>query len=85
MNRDIEILRKVIQEGIPWLAPESHYEHTRNLTMEQRALLAHLTPFRSAAKFLADIQLPPEMISSAREALKIELAEAKARGGHEEE
>lgn len=75
-NRDIEAVRKIIADGIPWLDSKRHYELTRQLTLEQKALLTHLTPFRSAAKFLCE--LDAEFIESAKRVLDI--TSAKKRG-----
>jgi len=80
--RDIEAIRPVIRAGVPWLPQETHYQATRNLTLEQKYLLANLTPFRSVAKFLAHLQLDNDMIKAAKAELRddIAAAEKKARG-----
>ena len=72
--RDIEAIRQIIRAGVPWLPQETHYPATRNLTLEQKCLLANLTPFRSAAKFLAHLQLDADLIEAAREMLKDDIA-----------
>jgi hypothetical protein len=75
-SRDIEAIRAVIADGVPWLDVDQR-ELTRQLTREQRALLAHLTPFKSAAKFISE--LDPDVIDSARRVLATEIATAKKR------
>jgi hypothetical protein len=75
-NRDIEAIREVIVSGVPWLAPDQHHDLTRGLTMEQKALLGHLTPFCSAAKFICD--LDPEVLALAKRELKEDIAAAEA-------
>jgi hypothetical protein len=76
LNRDIEAVRGAIQNGVPWLAPDQQRDLTRGLTMEQKALLTHLTPFRSAAKFLCD--LDPAVLALARRELKEDIGRQAA-------
>ncbi len=75
---DIEAIRAVIRQGIPWLPPEEHQALTPRLTDEQKALLAHLTPYKSVMKFLSHCQPTPEVIEAAGIELKADIERAKA-------
>src|SRR5262245_54590795 len=80
LSRDIEALRSVIIPGIPWQPREFHYELTRNrLTLEQRALLGHLTPFKTAARSL--FEFDPQVIETVKKALQSEILLAQGDAG----
>ena len=76
---DIEAIRPIIRAGIPWQPQETHFEATRGLTMGQRSLLGHLTPFKGAAKFL--VELDAETIKAAKIALKTDIEQAEKNSG----
>jgi hypothetical protein len=46
-SRDIDAIRAVVRQGVPWLPSDQHLALTAYLSDEQRALLAHLTPYRN--------------------------------------
>jgi hypothetical protein len=77
LERDIEAVRDAIRSGVPWLPDDQQKAAAMCLTMEQRALLSNLTPFRSAAKFIHEIDV--ETLSVAKKTLKADIAQAKAR------
>jgi hypothetical protein len=80
VGSNIEVLRDVIRAGIPWLPADQHKALTPRLTDEQRALLANLTPYKSAMKFLSHCQPGAAVIEAARKELKNDIEEAKSAG-----
>ena len=80
IRRDIEAI-PVIIEGIPWLRGD-HRQFVRHLTMEPRALLGHLTPFRSAARSIWD--LDPELVEVPTQILTDEIRTAEGNGNPDE-
>jgi hypothetical protein len=61
LQRDIEAIRPIIRQGLPWNKETWKDRSIVNLTVEQRALLGNVSPFRSAARFLVEFDPPREM------------------------
>jgi hypothetical protein len=51
------------------MPPENHLPLTRHLTDEQKSILAKLTPYKSAMKFLSHCQPSEEQLEIARREL----------------
>jgi hypothetical protein len=76
-SSDIDAIRAVIRAGIPWMPKDQHRALTPRLTDGQRALLAHLTPYKSAMKFLSHCQPDPAVLEAARAELQGDIERAE--------
>lgn len=69
---DIEVIGAAIRAGVLALPKDQQQHATRNLSGEQKALLAHLCPaYKSVYKFLDGYQPSNELLKAARAAMKI--------------
>jgi hypothetical protein len=81
-NRDIEVVRKAIQAGIPWQPEDQHRELARFMSIEQQFVLNKLVPeFKTVAQFLAQLDVNDSDVEVAREALADDIAAAQERFG----
>jgi hypothetical protein len=80
VNRDIPIIRRAVEAGIPWTSPDQHHELTRHLTMEQRYILNRLVPqFKTVAEFLCDLDVTEQDVQAAKLALANDITAAERK------